>query len=152
MDNEIINNPDLDAWIKKSIEINASDDKVWSTLTNKDHVKKWAYAFEAGTQVESDWQEGSIVSWKDKDGKLVMKGRVAVSYAGKMLKLGYFDDENASDETELGQYEEHYLLTEHEGKTNLTIDSGPLPENYLKKLAPQWDEALKIIKETAETQ
>jgi uncharacterized protein YndB with AHSA1/START domain len=45
MENEIINNPDQSDWIKKSIVIKASDDKVWHVLTNTEDIKKWAVAF-----------------------------------------------------------------------------------------------------------
>lgn len=152
MDNESINNPDLDGWIKKSIEISASDDKVWKTLTNKELIKKWATAFEEGTVVESDWTEGAIVTWKSAEGKNLIKGKVAVSYPSKLLKLNYFDDENAADDAETGEYQEHYLLSEHEGKTTFTVDSGPLSDHYIKSLDPQWDNALKLIKQLAEEQ
>lgn len=150
MKTEIINNPDLDGWIKKSIEISASDDDVWDALTNSEHIKKWAGAFEEGTAVVSGWTEGDIVTWKSAEGKNLVKGKIEVSYPSKLLKLRYFDDENADDDAELGQYEEHYLLSEQEGKTLLTVETGSLTEDYIKTLSPQWDEALKRIKGAAE--
>jgi len=152
MENESLGQVTGQEWIRKSIEITASDDKVWTILTDPEQVKLWAGAFEPGTQVASDWQEGSVVIWKDKDGVPAMKGKVMLSYAGKILKLAYYNDVNAADDAELDAYEEHYLLAEHEGKTDLTIESGPLTDEYIKKIAPQWDEALKIIKQTAEQQ
>jgi uncharacterized protein YndB with AHSA1/START domain len=152
MDNEIINNPDQEGWIKKSIEINASDDKVWNTLTTRELIKKWAIAFEEGTVVESDWTEGAIVTWKNAEGRNLIKGKVEVSYPSKLLKLRYFDDENAADDAATGEYQEHYLLSEQEGKTTFTVDSGPLSDHYIKSLDPQWDRALKLIKQLAEGQ
>jgi uncharacterized protein YndB with AHSA1/START domain len=59
MENEIINNTEHSDWIKKSIVINASDDKVWFVLTNTEDIRKWAVAFEEGTQVISEWTEGA---------------------------------------------------------------------------------------------
>jgi len=138
--------------IKKSIEIKASDDTVWNTLTNPQFINKWAAAFEAGTTVVSDWQEGSVVTWKNGEGKNLVKGRVEVSYAPKMLKVRYFDDENAADDAKFGAYEEHYLLTEHEGMTLFSVESGPMDEKYIKDMDPQWDEAIKLIRQLSEAQ
>ena len=138
--------------IKKSIEISASDDKVWNTLTRDEYVRQWANAFEAGTYVESDFTENAVVTWKNKEGRNVVKGRVEVSYPGKMLKINYFDNENAPDDAEAGAYKEHYLLSEHEGRTLFTIESGPLPDQYIEVMDQQWDEAIKLIKKLSEAQ
>jgi len=150
MENEIINNTDQSDWIKKSIVIHAADDKVWRVLTNIEDIKKWAAAFEAGTQVVSEWTEGSEVLWKDASGARLMKGKVEVSYPAKMLKVGFYEDMNAGSEEELGEYKEHYLLTEEAGKTTFSLESGPLTDEYIQMLSPQWDEALKMIKSLAE--
>jgi uncharacterized protein YndB with AHSA1/START domain len=150
MENEIINNPDQSDWIKKSIVIKASDDKVWHVLTNTEDIKKWAVAFEPGTQVISHWTEGAEVVWKDGNDQKLMKGKVEVSYPAKMLKVGFYEDMNATDSEELGEYKEHYLLTEEAGITTFSLESGPLTDEYIAMLGPQWEEALKIIKSLAE--
>ncbi|MHA4895068.1 SRPBCC family protein [Pedobacter sp. PWIIR3] len=147
---EILNNTDQPDWIKKTVEINASDDKIWNVLTSTEMIREWANAFEPGTGVQSEWTEGAVVHWTDGSNTKVMKGRVVVSYPAKMLKIGYFEDLNADDDAELGEYEEHYLLTEEAGKTQLTIETGPLTDSYIEKLTPQWDQALSIIKALAE--
>jgi len=150
MGNEIINNTDQSDWIKKSIVINASDDKVWFILTNTEDIKKWAVAFDEGTQLISEWTEGATVEWRDANDQKLMKGKVEVSYPAKMLKVGFYEDMNADDTEDLGEYKEHYLLTEEAGKTTFTIESGPLMDEYIEMLSPQWDEALKTIKSLAE--
>ncbi|RZK80094.1 MAG: hypothetical protein EOO85_01825 [Pedobacter sp.] len=150
MGNEIINNTDQSDWIKKSIVINASDDKVWFILTNTEDIKKWAVAFDEGTQLISEWTEGATVEWRDANDQKLMKGKVEVSYPAKMLKVGFYEDMNADDTEDLGEYKEHYLLTEEAGKTTFTIESGPLMDEYIEMLSPQWDEALQTIKSLAE--
>ena len=150
MENEIINNTDQSDWIKKSILINASDDKAWYVLTNTEDIKKWANAFEQGTQVISEWTEGAEVIWKDGSDARLMKGKVEISYPAKMLKVGFYEDLNADTEEELGEYKEHYLLSEEAGKTTLSIECGPLTDEHIQLLGPQWDEALKTIKSIAE--
>ncbi|TDQ12083.1 SRPBCC family protein [Pedobacter metabolipauper] len=139
-------------WIKKSIEIDASDDAVWNTLTNPEYTSQWASAFEAGSSVASDWNEGSLVIWKGGNGGPGVKGKVEVNYAPKMLKIGFYNSADAGPDDELSEYKEHYLLSEHEGKTMLTIESGPLTPEYVEKYSPMWDAALKIMKEISEQQ
>ena len=45
---------------KAKIIINASADKVWNALVSPDMIKKYMF----GTTVNSDWKEGSRISWK----------------------------------------------------------------------------------------
>ncbi|RZJ74915.1 MAG: hypothetical protein EOO45_07205 [Flavobacterium sp.] len=150
MEHEIINITDQADWIKKTIEIKASDDNVWTVITNPDHIGNWANSFEAGTNVSSDFTENSSVIWKDGKGQAVMNGKVEVSYPAKMLKVGFFDALDSDVNGALGAYKEHYLLSESEGKTTLTIESGPMEQEYLEKVGPQWDEALRTIKSLSE--
>lgn len=149
-ENEILNHSEQPDWIKKTIEIKAADDKVWEVLTTTDMIREWANAFEQGTSIESHWTENAPVVWKDGSGAKVMKGKVEISYPGKMLKVGFYENLNAGTADELGEYREHYLLSEREGKTTLKIETGPLTDDYIEKLGPQWDGALAIIKTLSE--
>ena len=45
---------------KASVNINASTDKVWNALVNPDAIKQYMF----GTNVVSDWHEGSPIIWK----------------------------------------------------------------------------------------
>ena len=45
---------------KASVNINASTDKVWNALVNPDAIKQYMF----GTNVVSDWREGSPIIWK----------------------------------------------------------------------------------------
>ena len=45
---------------RASIKINASTDKVWDALVNPQVIKQYMF----GTQVVSDWKEGSQIVWK----------------------------------------------------------------------------------------
>jgi len=45
---------------KASVNINASTDKVWNALVNPDAIKQYMF----GTNVVSDWGEGSPIIWK----------------------------------------------------------------------------------------
>ena len=45
---------------KESISINAPVGKVWDALTNPEVIKQYMF----GTNVISDWKEGSPIVWK----------------------------------------------------------------------------------------
>lgn len=45
---------------KASIEVNEPIDKVWDSLTNPKIIKKYMF----GTNLISDWEEGSSIVWK----------------------------------------------------------------------------------------
>ena len=45
---------------RASIEVNAPVSKVWDALTNPKSIKKYMF----GTDVASDWKEGSKIVWK----------------------------------------------------------------------------------------
>lgn len=45
---------------KASIKINASAAKVWEALINPEKIKQYMF----GTEVVSDWKEGSSIKWK----------------------------------------------------------------------------------------
>lgn len=138
-------------YIKKSVEINAADDRVWEVLTGKEHTTKWANAFYEGTYVESDWTEGSPVVWKMPGGEIAASGKVEVNYIPRLLKLTYPGENKDDNGTELGVYHENYSLLEQDGKTMLTIESGPLKDSDIDQHSPMWDKALSTIKQLAET-
>ena len=45
---------------RASVDIAASKDKVWDALVNPQTIKKYMF----GTNVVTDWREGSPISWK----------------------------------------------------------------------------------------
>jgi len=137
-------------YIKKSIDIKASDDRVWQVLTNPEYTNTWAVAFSEGTYVETDWSEGSDVIWKMADGEVAAQGKVEVNYAPRLLKINYPGENKDEAGADLGEYHEHYSLLEQDGSSVLTIESGPLKPADVESHAPMWDKAIALIKTTAE--
>lgn len=150
MTEEIITITDQADWIKKSIEVKSSDDNVWTVLTNPELVKKWASNFMEGIYVISDFTENSSIEWKTEKEEHGMIGNVDVSYPAKMLKTTYKDSMTEENNDDAGSYKEHYLLSEAEGRTTLTIEAGPMSQQHLETSGPQWDEALRTIKKLSE--
>jgi uncharacterized protein YndB with AHSA1/START domain len=79
-------NKDLIA--KTSVSIHASMDKVWDALVNPQSIKQYMF----GTNVVSDWHEGSPIIWKGEwQGKAYEdKGVILQFKPGRTLQYSHF--------------------------------------------------------------
>jgi uncharacterized protein YndB with AHSA1/START domain len=68
--------------------VDAARDNVWQALVNPDAVKQYMF----GTQVASDWHEGSPITWKgDWHGKAYEdKGVILRFEPGRILEYSHF--------------------------------------------------------------
>ena len=73
---------------KASISINASNEKVWKALVDPKAIKQYMF----GTNVVSDWQEGSSIVWKGEwQGKSYEdKGKILQLKPGRTLQYSHF--------------------------------------------------------------
>lgn len=136
--------------ITKILEASISPDILWNILTSTEHIIQWASGFGEGTTVDSNFQKGSEVFWKDGEGNVGAKGIVTEREETSKLTISYFDDIDASKNDALGDYKERYTI--HGGATTLlTVNAGPLAKKYVKTHDPLWDKALAKIKQLAES-
>ena len=147
----------METQIKKSVEINASSEKVWNVLILDEYNKEWYSAFSEGTHAETDWKVGSKVVFfdKSKDG---MIGKIIENEPGKSLVIEYdgvimqgLEDYDSEVAKKVKGGQESYILTDVDGATNLAISSDMDPE-YYEMMSEQWDVALEKIKTLAEQQ
>lgn len=136
--------------IKKSIEVNASSDKLWDILVNPINTKQWGNEFGEGAYVETDWAKGSEVLWKDKEGNVGAKGIVEINEHASLLKIVFYDDVNSTPPTSTGKYSESYALSEQDGKSIISIEAGLLSVKDCETHSPLWDKAIVKMKELAE--
>ena len=80
MDNNLI--------AKASIGINAPNEKVWNALVTPEAIKRYMF----GTNVVSDWREGSAIAWKGEwEGKSYEdKGVILQLKPGRTLQYSHF--------------------------------------------------------------
>jgi len=73
---------------KASISINASNEKVWKALVDPKAIKQYMF----GTNVVSDWQEGSSMVWKGEwQGKSYEdKGKILQLKPGRTIQYSHF--------------------------------------------------------------
>ena len=143
-------------FVDKSIKINAPVSKVWDVLTNRDFTSEWASEFSGGSplRIESDWEIGSPVTWKDQEGKTIVEGNVTALDYGKLLRFTVFDvrGERPAVTEEDGVT---YQFSEKNSKTILHVLQGdfsamPDGEKYRNMSAEIWSRVLLKVKELAE--
>jgi uncharacterized protein YndB with AHSA1/START domain len=141
--------------IKKSIEINASREKVWQVLTEDRYTKIWYSEFHEGSQAETDWQLGSKAVFKDPDGNgivgTIIKNTpleiITIEYSGMIMNN--VEDYDSDWAKAMKGVQETYILSEKDGITTLNIECGMMDEMY-DMMDGLWDKALAKFKELAE--
>jgi uncharacterized protein YndB with AHSA1/START domain len=73
---------------RASTSIDAPPAEVWAALVSPDAVRQYMF----GAQVESDWREGSQITWEGewKGNAYRDKGRILQSRAGEILSYTHF--------------------------------------------------------------
>ena len=73
---------------KASVSINASTEKVWDALVDPQAIKQYMF----GTNVLSDWKEGSPIVWKGEwQGKAYEdKGKILQLKPGRTIQYSHF--------------------------------------------------------------
>lgn len=143
-------------FVEKSIEIHAPAAKVWEVLTKKDFTVLWATYFMNGAEfyIESDWQLGSPVLWKDKADKVIVEGTVKKIEPKTFLRFTVSD---VRGEKPLMREEDGitYQLSEENGNTVLNLLQGDFSamedgEKYRNMSEEIWDKVLPKMKDLAE--
>lgn len=132
--------------VEKSIEINASAQKVWEMLTNPTFNKQWIEQFWPNFgALESNWEIDSAMYWKNADGEIDLVGKIIDITPGKLLRYTFTMPQDIVT----------LSLTEENKFTVLSVIHGDFAEKpdgeecYLGALAG-WDMNLQNIKELAE--
>lgn len=146
-------------FVSKSIEINASANKIWEVLTKRQYSDKYSTEFsdgDSGLYIDTTWQLGSPVLWKDQSDILKVKGQVTAIQPNSLLRFSVADV--ASPEVSLSSDKDgiSYRLIESGGKTKLSVSQGdfsviPESQKYYEATLAIWDRVLPKIKKLAES-
>lgn len=134
---------------RREITIDAPPDAVWAALT--DPVRHGRVMF--GAEVETDWQEGSPITWRGElQGRAFEdKGEILQAKAGRELKMTHFSP-LAGDPDEPENYHVVDIELEPEGETTrvtLTQSNNPT-QDAADHSADNWAMMLKNLKDVAE--
>lgn len=142
-----------------SIVINASREKVWKTLLEKETYQLWTDVFAKGSHYIGDWNKGSKILFlaPDSSGKMAgMVSRIKENILYEVISiehLGVVNDgieDTASDEVSIWSGSlENYTLKDIDGKTEVLVDMDS-NEDYKDMFQNMWPEALQKLKELSE--
>src|SRR5437588_4908484 len=132
------------------VTIQAPMAQVWDALTNPDKVRKYLH----GTNLVSDWKEGSPISWKGewKGQSYEDKGKVLEIDPPRHLKYTHWSPMGGSEDKPENYHTLTYEHTEQGGDTVLTLvqDNNASQEDADKMAADNWGPVLQGLKQTAE--
>lgn len=135
--------------VDQTIQINATAEKVWQVLWDKEHYKKWAAAFMSGSHYTGDLTQGGRIKFLDPENN-GMESNVESLTENREITFHHLHELEAGKEgRSLGNMHEKYALDEQDGVTTLSINSD-MPEEYFSEMDAATKKALQIIKELAE--
>jgi uncharacterized protein YndB with AHSA1/START domain len=134
----------------KKVTISATRRDVWNALTNPEKVKQYMH----GTEMSTDWKEGSPIIWKGewKGQSYVDKGTVLAVEPQKLLRYTHWSPMGGSEDKPENYHTVTYELAGEDGKTTLTLtqDNNATQEEADKMASDNWGPVLNGLKETVE--
>jgi len=106
--------------VKNSIAINASAAQIWDVLINPQHTPKYMF----GCKTISDWKIGSLLLWQTNfEGKetVFVKGTILEIEPNRKLVYTVIDPFSTMEDIPANYLNVHYLLTQEDEKTTLTV-------------------------------
>lgn len=140
-----------------NIIINASREKVWNTMLEKDTYQEWTNVFSEGSTYEGSWDEGSEILFlgPSEDGNIsgmyavITENRphefVSIKHLGE-IKSG---EKNPWPVKEGQEGYENYTLKDVEGGTEVIIEL-TVPSEWKQMFEDMWPKALEKVKEISE--
>jgi uncharacterized protein YndB with AHSA1/START domain len=136
----------------KTVTIHASRDKVWNALTDPKEVKQYLH----GTQMSTDWKEGSPITWRGewKGRAYEDKGTVLGVEPQKRLKYTHWSPMGGSEDKPENYHTVTYELAGDDGHITLTLiqDNNASQEEADKMANENWGPVLDGLKATVEKQ
>ena len=135
---------------EKQITINASPEAVWQALTDPELVKQYMH----GTNLETDWQVGSPITWKGewKGQAYEDKGSVLAVEPKKLLKVTHWSPMGGSEDKPENYHTVTYEMDQQDEKTVLTLyqDNNASQEAADNMANNNWGPVLEALKAVAE--
>jgi uncharacterized protein YndB with AHSA1/START domain len=137
--------------------INASREKVWNTMLEKDTYQKWTVPFHEGSSFEGNWAEGSEMKFTGPSEDGSVSGMYAVIDANRphefisIKHLGEFknDVKTPLPVVEGQESHENYTFKDVDGGTEVIVEL-TVPTEWKDMFNDMWPKALAILKEIAE--
>lgn len=144
----------MEDFIRQSIVINASVEKLWAVLTESVYTRQYMY----GCDLESDFGIGSPILWRGHQDKvLYVKGEILDIAAPYKLVYSVFDPNSSYEDTPENYLQVSYTLAIEANGTRLEISQGDYSKvvdgekRYQDSIAQGgWQSVLEGVKNIAE--
>lgn len=134
---------------KATVSINVSLATVWDALTNPEVIKQYMF----GTDVDSDWKEGSTIVWKGvwEEKPYEDKGIILKIEPQKLLQYSHFSPLSGAPDVPENYHTLTYELTEKGQNTfvSLTQDNNA-NEEAREHSQKMWETMLESMKKILE--
>ena len=130
--------------------ISASPQQVWDALTDPHAVS----AFMFGAKVETDWEEGSPITWTGEyDGTpFEDKGEILEVVESERLRMTHFSPLSGEDDVPENYHTLDYRVTDEGDTTRLTLDQdGNASAEQAEQFSQNWQAMLDQVKEYVES-
>ena len=131
------------------VDVSASSRQVWDALTDPKAIARFMF----GATVETDWHEGSPITWTGEfDGKPFQdKGEILEAVAGERLRMTHFSPLTGQDDVPENYHTLDYRLTDAGDHTHVTLDQdGNDSEEQAAQFSSNWQMTLDQLKEYVE--
>lgn len=143
--------------LQYKINIAATPQKVWDTMTGKETYKEWTATAWPGSDFKGEWKQGENLQFignEDGAGTLATVTtfdpykKILLAHIALLLAGGVEDKESEWAQKWVGSTEA-YIFAENNGTTELTIDMQIYPE-WADMFNESWPKALNRLKEICE--
>jgi uncharacterized protein YndB with AHSA1/START domain len=131
------------------IEIDAAPKQVWAALTDPEQIKEYMF----GSQVETDWKEGSPIVWKGEyEGKEYEdKGEIVEIEPQRRLKVTHFSPLSGAEDRPENYHTLLYELEERGARTRVSLSQDNNPsEDAAEHSRANWQKMLAGLKQVVE--
>jgi uncharacterized protein YndB with AHSA1/START domain len=139
----------MDIVAKAQIDIAAPATEVWRALTDPESIAKYFF----GSQVETDWQPGSPITWKGQyNGKSFEdKGEILEVAPNRLLQMSHFSPLSGQPDKPENYHTLTYELTEADGSTHLSLSqNNNSSKDEAEHSTTNWETMLEALKKTVE--
>ena len=131
------------------VEIDGTAEEVWKALTDPEQIKQYMF----GSQVETDWEEGSPIVWKGEyEGKSYEdKGEILEIDPCRRLKMTHFSPLGGDEDIPANYHTLLYELRGEGDKTRLSLSqSNNASEEEAEHSKGNWQQMLAGLKDLVE--
>ncbi|ONI71687.1 ATPase [Kribbella sp. ALI-6-A] len=132
------------------VEIEASPERVWQVLLDPVATKEFMF----GSEVETDWQAGSPITWTGEyEGKAYQdKGKVLAVEPGRRLQVTHYSPMSGQPDVPENYHTLTYELSGGNGKTQLSLSQdNNASEEEAEHSRGMWEMLVQGVKKVAES-